>query len=344
MPPKKKNATTKRVEWRDNAKYRNVFFTLNNYTDNSLNLLKDWSQVSYAIVGKEVAQTGTPHLQGYAEFKQQVKGSVIRKKLMGADLSARYTTSPALHTANYCRKGRQPKAEWEEFGESGPSYGLDADVLEWGTISLPQGFRSDIAKATDMLLEGKNMKEVSLANPEVFIKHATNLVKFQVLHMPERCSVPNIIVHYGSTGTGKNYWAKKYFADRGVKPYIWDPTHGAKFWLDYEGEEDIIVNEFRGDIEFSSLLTLTDENPLKVQIKGGSMQFRGINFIFTSPTHPRKWYQCEGEDRIDQFMRRVGECRVFDVPFDIKKHTPIESRFDPSVPYTNNLKTKDLTK
>ena len=46
-------------------------FTYNNYTENEyssiIEVLKEKCDV--AIVGKEIAESGTPHLQGYCEFK-----------------------------------------------------------------------------------------------------------------------------------------------------------------------------------------------------------------------------------------------------------------------------------
>lgn len=50
-------------------------FTLNNYTETDIGLivLKINSLCDIAIVGKEVGDSGTPHLQGYVEFKKRVR-------------------------------------------------------------------------------------------------------------------------------------------------------------------------------------------------------------------------------------------------------------------------------
>jgi len=54
-------------------------FTLNNYTNEEYdNIMSQMSHHSY-IIGKEVGEQGTPHLQGYLECKNQVDFNVIKK-------------------------------------------------------------------------------------------------------------------------------------------------------------------------------------------------------------------------------------------------------------------------
>ncbi len=62
-PPKKQIAPSKR--W---------CFTLNNYTEidiSSIDAIK--SKCDLIIVGKEIGEQGTPHLQGYCEFSNKLR-------------------------------------------------------------------------------------------------------------------------------------------------------------------------------------------------------------------------------------------------------------------------------
>jgi len=65
-PPLKKKQSPIAIRWG---------FTLNNYTDDEIVLLnlRFKTLAKYATVGKEVGEEGTPHLQGYVEFKKKVR-------------------------------------------------------------------------------------------------------------------------------------------------------------------------------------------------------------------------------------------------------------------------------
>lgn len=108
-------------------------FTLNNPTDDEsqslFEILDDRTRVKYAVVGKEVGETGTPHLQGFVIF-------VTRKRLRAAKLliSARAHLEIARGTSTeasvYCKK----EGDFEEYGElieQGRRTDLE-EVIRWG--------------------------------------------------------------------------------------------------------------------------------------------------------------------------------------------------------------------
>lgn len=62
------------------GEFRRWTFTLNNYTEEEVCNLKNDCKATYMIFGKEVAPTtGTPHLQGYVEWKRKRDWKSIRK-------------------------------------------------------------------------------------------------------------------------------------------------------------------------------------------------------------------------------------------------------------------------
>lgn len=57
-------------------------FTLNNYKDDDIEHFKFYSsRYLKCIIGKEVAETGTPHLQGYIYFKKKIRPLSLFKQL-----------------------------------------------------------------------------------------------------------------------------------------------------------------------------------------------------------------------------------------------------------------------
>lgn len=83
---------------------RNVCFTLNNYIEQDITALNEIYEtyMSYLIVGREVGEQGTPHLQGYFELKKQQRFETLKKRLPRYHLEARKGT--AEQAIKYCKK------------------------------------------------------------------------------------------------------------------------------------------------------------------------------------------------------------------------------------------------
>lgn len=75
--------------------------------------------------------------------------------------------------------------------------------------------------------------------------------------------------------------------------------------LGYRGEKNIIIDEFRGDIDIAHILRWTDRYPVSVEIKGGSMPLRATNYWFTSNLHPNDWYPMVDQETKDALLRRL---------------------------------------
>lgn len=94
----------------ETKKRRNFCFTLNNYTDReiyNLQELAETGKVIYICWGRETAPTtGTPHLQGYVEFKEgRAKRAIVKDKaFQRASLHPRAPTSSKIKAVTYCFK------------------------------------------------------------------------------------------------------------------------------------------------------------------------------------------------------------------------------------------------
>jgi len=85
-------------------------FTLNNFSEDEFAKLKESFSVvaSYAVVGRECGSGGTPHLQGYVEFRERARLSGVRK------FSGRAHWEPAKGTAaeNLTYVSKEDPAPW----------------------------------------------------------------------------------------------------------------------------------------------------------------------------------------------------------------------------------------
>lgn len=83
---------------------RKYCFTLNNYTQNNIDtiILYVTTQNGQYIIGKEVGESGTPHLQGYIEFKNAISFNSLKKIMPQAHIEK--TRGNKTENLNYCKK------------------------------------------------------------------------------------------------------------------------------------------------------------------------------------------------------------------------------------------------
>lgn len=106
------------------VKSNRVCFTLNNYEDNEVDALVQWfdslgEKLLYAVIGQEVGESGTPHLQGFISlnhtFLKAKDGGVRFWKSQPGLGRAHLESSRGTDFENqiYCTKD----GPWQEWGE-----------------------------------------------------------------------------------------------------------------------------------------------------------------------------------------------------------------------------------
>jgi len=164
-----------------------------------------------------------------------------------------------------------------------------------------QGKRNDLHEvAVAIVKDKKRIREVANDFPCQFIKYHRGMKELRSLQIQPRNEAPEITVLWGKTGTGKSRKAREMLES----PYIWCPSQ--KQWFDgYDGEDEAIFEEFRGQIPWDEFLNITDRYNCRVQVKGGFTEFRATKIVFTSPCPPEEWYGEKEGDSFDQLKRRI---------------------------------------
>lgn len=276
------------------AQGKNWCFTLNNYSvDEESEFEVTHDCVTYIIFGKEKGESGTPHLQGYLEFSKNMRISAI-KKLFNCDrlhLEKRIGTSE--QAANYCRK--------------------EGRFYERGAISVTKAKKVPAAKnkllAFIPMLKEKGIQELSNdaeCNMHL-LKHAMLWNSLNI--SPRKLTTPlKVIWYYGETGTGKT-WKAYHECLKIGEPFI--RSGSGRFFDGYDGQKCVIFDDFReDDVPFNFLLRLLDRYPLRVEIKGGTAQWKAELIYITAPFKPEEtftknsYYGCK--DNVKQLLRRLN--------------------------------------
>lgn len=257
-------------------------FTLNNYTfDDLVRLggLKD--HVKYLVMGAEVGEQGTPHLQGYVEFNKSIRFNSA-KKLLGDRVHIEQRRGTQQQAIDYCKK--------------------DGDVWEMGTPGN-QGKRVDLDNVRQLAMDG-GMRAVSRTSSLQQIKVAE---KYLTYNEEPRDWKPEVYWLWGKTGVGKSRRAREIAGDQDT----YCKNDGTKWWTGYDGHEVVIIDDFRDSWwSLTEMLSLLDRYEKIVEYKGGHRQFKPRTIIVTSAMSPEACYKNTGE-RIDQLLRRIDhiiEC------------------------------------
>lgn len=118
-------------------------FTLNNYSEEEYEKITKLS-CKYLVVGKEVGDSGTPHLQGYVEFDNPRMLTGV-KKIIGDRVHLEVRLGTALQASDYCKK--------------------DGDFFEIGNIGK-QGERTDLKILANRIKEGESLDTIAMEDPE----------------------------------------------------------------------------------------------------------------------------------------------------------------------------------
>jgi len=288
---------------------RSYIFTLNNYTDEEISQLSS-GDYTYIVWGREVGESGTPHLQGFVHFENAKTMSAVHK-IKGWKRSALQPSVKPLSAIDYCKKGEQPHSEWEEFGVDGPNYGKNADLYERGVFK--QGRRSELDAVYELVKSGVSVDEVAWDNPDIYERCHKSLTKIEDIRLRKlrRTEMTEGIWIFGETGSGKSEFAFNTYDDGNSYSYPYDNG----WWDGYKCQPTVIVDEFRGQIPFNEILRMVDKHPnYYVRRRNREpMPFISKKVIITSSLHPREVFKnLSATDSIAQLYRRFKIYKIVD--------------------------------
>lgn len=281
------------------ATHRSWIYTLNNYSEEECESALTWNEhANCHYCAKEVAATGTPHLQGYITLKTPRRISWLRN-----NLSQRAHFEPAI--------GDRDSNYKYIFVEKPEGHGPIGTKFIEHFVSR-QGERSDIVAAAECI-HRHGVKRTAEDHPEAFVKYHSGLCHLQSARMAPRdpANPPTVLWCTGPSGSGKTRWVYDHFAVDDVYRVKMRSHPGATFWwTGYTQQYVALLDDVRPDVcTFLDLLAILDRYPLGVATASGeTTQLRSPIIIVTSVLGPTDY---NNEEQVAQLYRRIGTVLSF---------------------------------
>lgn len=275
--------------------YRCMCYTYNNYTQEGLDKLKKYANNVYHIAAYEVSETGTPHIQGYIEFKTRTRLSTLKNLL-----------PEQIHWEP--RRGSQQQAIDYIVNDKEKHKDVPPKVAWIHGVPRPSNSQSDAYRYVhEWITSGITLKEI-VEDPSYDLNPSTYKAweNLQTYFERKRNTKPEVIWIYGKPGAGKSRYAYDFGGDSIYKLQL------GRMWYDgYDGQDCILWDDF--DVDYPTdddcstdvtglrkdaslkmlqrrmnlnLLDLTDRYEYRANKKGSSKQIVATKIIIVSHDPP----------------------------------------------------------
>ena len=173
---------------------------------------------------------------------------------------------------------------------------IEGSSFELGAYPFRRNEKTDWVSVKNHAIAG-NLASIP---PDVYVRCYNQLRRIAGDHaVPSRIE-RTCYVYWGATGTGKSRRAWEEATDLA---YAKDPC--TKWWCGYQGQEHVVIDEFRGQIGISHLLRWLDRYPVSVETKGSATPFLAKTIWITSNLPPHQWYLELDPASLQALLRRL---------------------------------------
>lgn len=196
----------------------------------------------------------------------------------------------------------------------------DSEAFVYGSLPEP-GKRNDLKAACAEISAGKTLKELTEneSGQVAIVKFYKGLTVLRSLVQRERERPPFVLWLSGKTGSGKtrSVFELGRILVGGRDEDIWISSGGLRWFDGYDGQRVAIFDDFRSKhvTSFAFLLRLLDRYPLRVEFKGGFVNWSPEFIFITCPDSTSRCFAQRKEhipEDIAQLDRRIDYEFHFD--------------------------------
>ena len=151
-----------------------------------------------------------------------------------------------------------------------------------------------------MINFGMFMKEIANTHPGLYRRYHKAFKYDQMIRKDRhRTWKTEVYILCGPTGIGKSAWCME------KAPNAFWKQRG-ELWCDYDGQEDVVIDEFDGWLPLETMAGLMDHSPMMVETKDGATHFMAKRIFITSSL--KSWedfYNWPSEERKKGFKWRI---------------------------------------
>lgn len=259
------------------VQHRNWCFTCNNYSLEDEALFRAL-EYAYLVYGREIGDSGTPHLQGYVQFLRKLRLTALKK--LHRTCHWEVAKGTAKENFDYCSKD----GDYFESGVAVSVFGGKPTMAERALRNR----RLFEAPLSELVFSG----EVSIKETRA-LKNARLDIRDELSLLGSCCTLdgptPNFW-YWGPTGTGKSLKARS----ENLGAYLKTCN---KWWDGYAGEEVVIIEDFdESHVCLAHHMKIwADRYPFPAEVKNSMLRIRPKVIIVTSNVAPSDIW-CKAND------------------------------------------------
>lgn len=244
---------------------------------------------------------GREHYHYYLELKKQQRYAAVKKWFNDKTIHIESRKKSAYCARNYCtamyysKKRKCAKLEYTAvFGDEHEEVGkMKTPGARTGWIDMYQLIRhSDCVP---------KFREVADAFPQFAIKFERCIKQSIATVRRERAAHDierELHIICGDAGTGKDETVYQLHDPSEI--YELTPDEQGNIWWDgYEGQDVLLISDFKWWLTRTRLLTITGNRPVRVGTKGGNETWTGTKVYITSNYPVEEWYPDQWKGTID---------------------------------------------